>query len=152
MELLKKTLEKSGVVRGDNGIWLEGISWRLGMCTACQAKMWGIISGMELAWRENYKFLLVESDSLSLMERLHDHKIQGNMICPLWHRIAKLEPTMTHIEFCHTFKERYRCADKLANHNLSSQSYDMQTREAPHGELPWWYYGCHHAPISSLYS
>lgn len=48
----------------------EGFSKRLGKCDAYEAELWGIIIGLEIARKDGFRQVLVESDSLNAVQRL----------------------------------------------------------------------------------
>ena len=66
---LKTKKAKAGnAIRDWEGKWICGFSSLLGDCSA--AELWGLILGQRIAWRKGYSNLLVERDSLVLVDGL----------------------------------------------------------------------------------
>ncbi|XP_013443867.2 SKP1-like protein 21 [Medicago truncatula] len=62
----KDTLGRAGcgdLLRNSDGRWLKGYYRKIGTCDALTSKMWGMFLGMQLAWRQGFHRLQVESDS-----------------------------------------------------------------------------------------
>ncbi|KAF7844298.1 Non-LTR retroelement reverse transcriptase [Senna tora] len=43
--------------------WLWGMARNIGSCSSLEAEIWGILSGMELAWEKGFRKVIVEADS-----------------------------------------------------------------------------------------
>ena len=71
------TTKKAGAgnaIRDWEGKWICGFSSRLGDCSAEEAELWGLILGLRIAWRKGYSNLLVERDSLVLVDWLANRR------------------------------------------------------------------------------
>jgi len=79
-----------GIFRDTDGQWIKSYTKKIGACDALHAEMWGLYLGIEMAWREHFDHLIVESDSKILIDMIFDKfKFNGN-IPILVHRIRKL--------------------------------------------------------------
>jgi ribonuclease HI len=68
----------SGLLRDSDDRWLTRYSRKIGTCDAISAEMWGCTLGMQLAWRQDFHHLLVESDSKVLVDIIMGNvKIKG---------------------------------------------------------------------------
>lgn len=45
---------------------------RLGTCNSYQAELWGIYTGLNLAWKYGLRKLVVESDNLAIINQLNN--------------------------------------------------------------------------------
>jgi len=67
-----------GLLRNSDGRWLKGYCRKIGTCDALTAEMWGMFLGMQLAWRQGFHHLQVESDSKTLVDMIKGNvKING---------------------------------------------------------------------------
>lgn len=55
-----------GVLRNDEGKWIQGFAVSLGCCSIEAAEVWAIIPGMRLAWTMASKCLIIETDCLTV--------------------------------------------------------------------------------------
>ncbi|MCI27885.1 non-LTR retroelement reverse transcriptase, partial [Trifolium medium] len=72
-----------------DGGWIKGYySRKIGTCDTLSAEMWGMYLGMQLAWRQGFHHLQVESDSKSLVDMITGKvKFIGNP--PPWCAVYK---------------------------------------------------------------
>ncbi|CAJ2649539.1 unnamed protein product [Trifolium pratense] len=97
--------------------------------------MWGMYTGMEMARRQGYTHLIVESDSKLLIDMVTGRcKLNGKTPI-LVNRIQDLSNLQWHVMFKHTCREGNRCADWLASFSLNQSSYDVRILEDPPREL-----------------
>ncbi|CAJ2667736.1 unnamed protein product [Trifolium pratense] len=97
--------------------------------------MWGMYTGMEMARRQGYTHLIVESDSKLLIDMVTGRcKLNGKTPI-LVNRIQDLSNLQWHVMFKHTWREGNRCADWLASFSLNQSSYDVRILEDPPREL-----------------
>ncbi|CAJ2657953.1 unnamed protein product [Trifolium pratense] len=121
--------------RDSDGRWLIGYTQRIGDCDALHAEMWGMYTGMEMARRQGYTHLIVESDSKLLIDMVTGRcKLNGKAPI-LVNRIQDLSNLQWHVMFKHTWREGNRCADWLASFSLNQSSYDVRILEDPPREL-----------------
>ncbi|CAJ2630361.1 unnamed protein product [Trifolium pratense] len=124
-----------GLFRDSDGRWLKGYTQRIGDCDALHAEMWGMYTGMEMARRQGYTHLVVESDSKLLIDMVTGRcKLNGKAPI-LVNRIQDLSNLQWHVMFKHTWREGNRCADWLASFSLNQSSYDVRILEDPPREL-----------------
>jgi ribonuclease HI len=124
-----------GLFRDSDGQWLQGYTQRIGACDALHAEMWGMYTGMQVARRQGYTNLIVESDSKFLIDMVTGScKLNGNTPI-LVRRIQDLSKLQWHVIFMHTWREGNRCADWLASYSLNQSSYDVSILEVPPREL-----------------
>ncbi|MCH97348.1 ribonuclease H protein, partial [Trifolium medium] len=68
-----------GLFRNSDGRWIKGYARKIGTCDTLCAEMWGMYLGIELAWRQGFHHLEVESDSKTLVDMITGKvKINGN--------------------------------------------------------------------------
>ncbi|GAU41583.1 hypothetical protein TSUD_271920 [Trifolium subterraneum] len=130
----KDTLELAGcggLLRDSNGRWLTGYSRKIGTCDSLSAEMWGMYLGMQLAWRNGFHHLQVESDSKILVDMIMGNvKINGKppiLVC----RIQELLKLNWQVQFKHIWREGNRSADWLANFSFSLNSFQIHVMETP---------------------
>ncbi|PNX85234.1 ribonuclease H [Trifolium pratense] len=59
-----------GVVRDSSGEWVGGYARGLGDCSIIITELWGVLEGLHLAWRLEFRHVELRSDSLSVVKRL----------------------------------------------------------------------------------
>ncbi|GAU42748.1 hypothetical protein TSUD_77850 [Trifolium subterraneum] len=100
-----------GLFRNSDGRWIKGYARKIGTCDALSAEMWGMYLGMQLAWRQGFHLLQVESDSKTLVDMITGKvKINGNPPT-LVVRIQELLKLNWQVFFNHTWREGNRSAD-----------------------------------------
>ncbi|KAJ7949522.1 Ribonuclease H protein [Quillaja saponaria] len=57
-----------GLIRGDGGEWLGGFAANLGMGSNISAELYGIFHVLSLAWDLGFKSIILEIDSLTVVE------------------------------------------------------------------------------------
>jgi ribonuclease HI len=124
-----------GLFRDSDGRWIKGYTKKIGACDALHAEMWGLYLGLDMAWREHYSHLIVESDSKILIDMISDNfKFNGN-IPVLVHRIRKLLKMSWNVQLNHTWREGNRSADWLANLSISTDHFNFLVLESPPCEV-----------------
>jgi ribonuclease HI len=104
-----------GVLRSDNGTWIEGFAKAVGDTTAYMAELWGIYEGLHLAQRRGVMRLELRTDSHIIAQCLKDSKSGSIRGCALVKKIRSLLNEPWEIRIIHVFREANRCADVLAN-------------------------------------
>jgi hypothetical protein len=79
-----------GVLRNDNGYWIEGFAKALGDTTTYMAELWGIYEGLKLAQRRGVTRLELRTDSQVITKSLKDEISGSIMGCALMKRIKNL--------------------------------------------------------------
>ncbi|KAK8632591.1 hypothetical protein V6N13_072981 [Hibiscus sabdariffa] len=66
-----------GVLRDHHGAWMRGFSKFVGRCSALEAELWGIATGLRIAWDMGFRQLVVETASMDaisvLQNKLHNN-------------------------------------------------------------------------------
>jgi ribonuclease HI len=105
-----------GVLRNDNGVWMEGFAKGLGDTTAYMAELWGIYEGLRMARRQGVEKLELRSDSQVIVRSLQeDNNGSSIMGCALMKRIRDLLKGSWDVKVIHVFREANRFADMLGN-------------------------------------
>jgi len=108
-----------GLFQNSDGRWIKGYLQKFGTCDALCANMWGMYLRMQLAWRQGFHNLQVESDSKTLVT-LITRKVKINGKPPtLIRRIQDLLNLNWQVHFNHTWREGNRSADWMTNFNFS---------------------------------
>jgi ribonuclease HI len=105
-----------GVLRNDNGVWMEGFAKGLGDTTAYMAELWGIYEGLRMARRRGVEKLELRSDSQVIVRSLQeDNNGSSIMGCALMKRIRDLLKGSWDVKVIHVFREANRFANMLGN-------------------------------------
>ena len=64
--------EAGGLFRNHKGDWILDFFKHYGLCTFVQAKLCGILLGLQIAHQMGYSNLIIETDSLLAMEAVND--------------------------------------------------------------------------------
>ncbi|CAL1384434.1 unnamed protein product [Linum trigynum] len=105
-----------GALRDHHGRWLGGFCSKMSNGTTIMAELWGILQGLQLAWRKGIRFLILESDSqlaLDLIKNRTDaaHPHSTGLI-------RRLLGQDWVVQLAHTYREGNRVADWLSKHSL----------------------------------
>lgn len=110
-----------GLFRGTDGHWLCGFSRHLGSCTAFVAELWGVLTGLELAWERGFRRVELHVDSTAVVHTL-TVSTEGSMMGRiLVQRIRRLLQQDWEISIAHSYREANACADCLANLGCDSK-------------------------------
>ena len=60
-----------GVLKDEDGAYIQGFSINLGCCSVEAAELWAILHGMKMAWEVSSKCLLIEFDCLVVVQWLN---------------------------------------------------------------------------------
>lgn len=99
------------LLRGTNGKWLKGFVRKIEVCDALHAEMWGLYSGLELAWQVGVSHLCVEGDSKLLIDMVTNNCKTNGTTPSLMRRIRNLFDRSWHVEIHHNWREGNRSAD-----------------------------------------
>lgn len=61
-----------GILRDSQAAFMGGFTYNLGRCSAIEAELWGILKGLECAWRNGYRRLHLETDCATALEMISD--------------------------------------------------------------------------------
>ncbi|GAU24368.1 hypothetical protein TSUD_390770 [Trifolium subterraneum] len=124
-----------GLFRDSDGRWIKGYTKKIGTCDALHVEMWGLYLGLDMAWREHFSHLIVESDSKILIDMISDNfKFNGN-IPILVQRIMKLLKMNWHVRINHNWREGNRSADWLATSSTTVDHLNLVILETAPSEL-----------------
>ncbi|KAK8596669.1 hypothetical protein V6N12_065149 [Hibiscus sabdariffa] len=118
-----------GVLRGHNGNWIHGFTKFIDRCSVVEVELWGIATGMELAWSLGCRQLVVESDSAEALCMIQQHSSKGGpyIIVSHLHQLCNKDWRIVFSKFA-------RCnngvADWLAKF-ASDSNFDVVSFEAP---------------------
>ncbi|KAL5791917.1 hypothetical protein ACOSP7_000511 [Xanthoceras sorbifolium] len=105
----------NGVISDTNIGWLGGFSLNRGVGNVLDAEFWGLLEGLSLTWKAGFRKILVESDSLILVELLGKDDIENH---PLFTIISSCKLLLNKDWDCrvkHMFRECNRLANDLAS-------------------------------------
>ena len=68
-----------GLLRDSNGKWMAWFVANLGNCSAMVAEIWGASYALQLAWKRNVKKLILELDSLLVVQLIKNGHKSINM-------------------------------------------------------------------------
>lgn len=134
------------------GNWLKGYTKRLGWCDAIKAELWGILLGLEMAWTDGYKNVIVENNAQYIVAQINKDSSELNNA--LGKRIRSFQARPWNLIFHFVNRETNRCAHCLASQGLSLSSHELRVLFSPWLELQSMIFGgaigASHAP-NSLY-
>ncbi|KAF7823498.1 putative reverse transcriptase [Senna tora] len=85
-----------------------------GSCDILVAEMWGIFHGLELAWNLGHRRVIVEADSLVVVNMMKQGCSASHPCSPLVQRAHTWINRDWHIWIQHSFREGNRVVDRLA--------------------------------------
>ncbi|KAM7463150.1 hypothetical protein LguiA_031271 [Lonicera macranthoides] len=103
-----------GLVRTDQGKWVEGFCGYIGYADALKAELWGIRHALKLCKDRNWRNITIESDCLVAVKLVNDNDDEENhpnriLIDDCKYLVAETVSSLVHI-----LREANRCADVLA--------------------------------------
>ncbi|CAL1397044.1 unnamed protein product [Linum trigynum] len=107
-----------GLLRDHTGRWIKGFVSNVGSASATLAELWAINHGIDLAWKEGFRTLKIESDSkmaIQLIENRHDP------VHPYATILSTIRRKISNdwlVRIVHTYREGNRAADWLSKHSL----------------------------------
>lgn len=104
-----------GIFRDSDGNRVKGYQHNLGQTTAVIAELWGLLSGLELAWELGCRKLHVELDSEIVCKMVHNQKHPTALLRPFLRKITQLLDQEWDVSVHHIYRESNFCADWLAN-------------------------------------
>ena len=114
-EYVIKSAGCGGLLRNTNGDWIKGYSYNISSCNVLAAEMWGAIKGLEIAWSEGHRKVLLEMDSAIAVkwinERLQPTSLMANLFARCFHLIGRNWV----VRVVHIYREQNRAADFVAS-------------------------------------
>ncbi|KAJ1424210.1 Ribonuclease H domain [Sesbania bispinosa] len=108
------TASCEGLLRDDNGDFVEGFVCNLGISSTLQAELWGILHGLKMAEKKRIVNLIVNTDSKTSVQLINNRVPNTHHCFILINRIRKILLENPSFFLCHTFRESNRAADHLA--------------------------------------
>ncbi|GLT67934.1 hypothetical protein SLA2020_402070 [Shorea laevis] len=104
-----------GCCRDASGNWLFGFNQQLGDGHAIRVELFALWKGMELAWNMGFRHVIVETDSLLVVQKLQS---SSTAITSLTYWVQRCKSLMERDWTCvirHVFREQNFCADAMAS-------------------------------------
>ncbi|KAF7826521.1 putative reverse transcriptase [Senna tora] len=108
-----------GVARDSEGRFLTGFVHKLGDGTVLNAKLWSMLSALEVAWRAGFKKVVVESDWLTAMKLVNDFVQAMHPCSTIIFQIHHWVAFDWEIKFVHVHREENFAADALGTYAFS---------------------------------
>ncbi|KAJ7971564.1 Ribonuclease H [Quillaja saponaria] len=110
-----------GVIRGELGNWIADFSANLGVGSNSKAEHFGILYGLELAWKMGFRKVQLESDSSAMLELISKGSTTYHPHFPIIQECRNLISKYWSIQLGHVYREGNYVADWLANLRVSLQ-------------------------------
>lgn len=107
-----------GVLRDSCGSWIAGFGANLGIATVTEAELWGLYHGLQMAWNVGCKKIIVEMDSLIVLQLMQKDLMETHPLKVLIVCCQQFLQRDWIVKFQHVYREGNRVADKLANWSL----------------------------------
>ncbi|KAF7844677.1 putative reverse transcriptase [Senna tora] len=120
-----------GVARNSKGEWICGFTKNMGRGLTIQAELWGILTGLNMAWHQNFRKVIIETDSVAAMEVAQGIITESPMWKVLATRIQDLRCKDWNTALSYSPREGNRVADILAKSTLSMPLGDRFLLRAP---------------------
>ncbi|KAK8597906.1 hypothetical protein V6N13_095300 [Hibiscus sabdariffa] len=85
----------------------------IGFCEVFGAELWGVWSGLQMAWAKGFRRIIIEVDSLDVVRVLQEDRRQGH-ICTLILHIQMLLRRSWEVHVLHVLRRDNSVADGLA--------------------------------------
>ncbi|KAF2289542.1 hypothetical protein GH714_037023 [Hevea brasiliensis] len=113
------------LLRDASSNWLLGFSFNIGETSVLAAELIGISFGLQLAWLNGFRRVIVESDCLKAVKLINNEKdIFFHPLAALIQDCRRLMKMNWHCCLSHVYREQNFCADSLAR-----QSHGLQIQE-----------------------
>src|ERR1044072_7715191 len=103
-----------GVLRDHYGAFVQAFSRKIGVCSALQAELWGILWGLRYAHRKGISHVFIESDSSSSISLMSSGCDDSHPCAPLVREIQSTLLIFTQVRWGHIFREANSVANALA--------------------------------------
>ncbi|KAK0595722.1 hypothetical protein LWI29_009351 [Acer saccharum] len=107
-------ISAGGVLRDHWKCWLRGFVTNKGVGSVMEAELWGLYEGLLLAWNAGFRKVLVESDSLHVVQLMHTASKQNHPCFSIIQSCKNLLLADWDCSITHVFREGNRLADGLA--------------------------------------
>ncbi|KAJ7979933.1 Ribonuclease H [Quillaja saponaria] len=113
-----------GVIRNCSGEWMP-FGKKLGLCCSVRAELWALRLGLLVAKDNGFRRVMVEADSLVILQLINDDVCQINAYRPIICDIQRLMKMDWEVCMNHTYCEGNRVADFLTNYILDGHECDV---------------------------
>ncbi|XVF35408.1 hypothetical protein REPUB_Repub18cG0142900 [Reevesia pubescens] len=98
-----------GVLRDENGSWVAGFTYMVGITTILGAEIWGIYQGLLLRWNRGFRRVEIETDSLVASRKVTEKVYQFDTNGQLIRDIQELVQRNWNCKITHIFREANAC-------------------------------------------
>ncbi|PKI41804.1 hypothetical protein CRG98_037804 [Punica granatum] len=125
-----------GVIRGEDGQWIEGFAHNVGFATSVIAELWGALIGLQYAWDLGLWRIVLEVDSEVVKLMITRPSPTAASTKLLVEDIRELLIRDWQVQICHPYREDNACADWMGRlvTRLSPGSHFYA--HPPSGDLP----------------
>lgn len=96
-----------GLFQNNFGRWIGGFHKFLGECSSILAELWGVLVGLEFAWKNNFKKIIMQVDNKKVVDVLADVDMNIHQGSSLARRcILLLLHNFEDVTFKHVFLEK----------------------------------------------
>lgn len=120
----------AGLLRDHNGHWVGGFYQHLGDTSPLGAELWGLLTGLCLAWSLRLPRIIIETDSLLAVKLLQGTVSPSHRFYSLIYAIKAFLRLPWEFHLRHQHREGNRAADWMAN-MASLQPYGVHILQAP---------------------
>lgn len=120
-----------GVFCDSEGKWIIGFSRGLGALDDLSAEVWGIFTGLQLAWMKGFRHICIETDSTASIDLIGKGCTTGHPLFPLIHNINELRSREWTVELRRCYRENNGAVDWLASFALRRQLDTMILEDPP---------------------
>ncbi|KAL5817729.1 hypothetical protein ACOSQ3_026107 [Xanthoceras sorbifolium] len=106
----------SDVLRDHNGNWRGGFAARIAIGSILEPELWGLLKGLKAAWDRGFRRVMVETDSMAVVEVLKKRAAANHPVFGLLNQCHNLlNDENWRCNLVHIFRECNRVADMLSN-------------------------------------
>lgn len=99
------------VLRGGDGRWRKGTARNMGICSSIHAELWSALLGLELAWAEGHKKIVLETVAMLLNRNRANERLSNIIVSKCLELLSReLEVVVAHI-----YREANMVADVVSN-------------------------------------
>ena len=95
--------------------WMFGFAANLGKCSAMAVEIWGVWHALRIAWEKNVRKVILELDSLLVVQIIQGGQKSMNVFHSLVADIQRMLSLNWEVKIFHVMREANRAADCLAN-------------------------------------
>ena len=116
-----------GVFRDASGVWKHGFSRNLGVFEITKPGLWGtfvmmaelrgILTGLQIAWKEGFRNVIMESDSSASVKMIEDGCKENSDFYDLIKEIQSLQDFPWKVDIVHVGEKANKEADWMADHS-----------------------------------